>query len=355
MKPRSTSVRMSLHAHAVADVEALEAADDAAFRRRAARCAPRSPCPTRRSRCRRTWRRCATTSSSAAADFATCRSTLAALSSCSVQCARERRELVVGCRATRRPSSAAFSEALRDEIGKAAVRRRRVRVVPHREPEVPSARAARDFERVFARAQELDDRQREIGKAHRGRPARRLRRNASSATASGSAGSCSPDLRGQRDDAVPALRRAQHAAQRRHPLAREEARDDAVGRDHEVLDQLLRAVRSSGAQVGERAVVEDGARLRASRARSAPRACAHALQAPARRGPARRSCSSSPGTAAERGRRRRRCLRARRRRRCRRAWRGCGRARGRCRSSVTAPSAATVISTTTASRSSPSD
>ncbi len=59
--------------------------------------------------------------------------------------------------ASRSPASAAFSEALRDEVREAPVRRGRVRVVAHREPEVPVRRGARQLDDVLARAHQLDD------------------------------------------------------------------------------------------------------------------------------------------------------------------------------------------------------
>jgi hypothetical protein len=66
----------------------------------------------------------------------------------------------------------------------------------------------------------------------------------------------------QLDDAIPAIRHAQHAAQRGEPLVREEPCRNAVRGDHEVLDQLLRAIRLVGTQSRELLAVEHGARLR---------------------------------------------------------------------------------------------
>ncbi len=76
-----------------------------------------------------------------------------------------------------------------------------------------------------------------------GSAARRFSRKAFRAGASGSPGSWLAELAGERDDPFPALGRAHHAAQDGESLCFEEARDDPVGRDHEVLDQVLGAVR----------------------------------------------------------------------------------------------------------------
>ena len=123
---------------------------------------------------------------------------------------------------------------------------------------------------------------------------RRSSRKASSAAASGRDGSRSPSFGCQRDDAVPALGYGKDPAQRRQPLLREIARGDAVGRDHEVLDQLLRPVLPFGTQIGERAAVEYRAHFERFQSQRALRRCERAA-APARPRPAVRSCSSEPG------------------------------------------------------------
>ena len=66
---------------------------------------------------------------------------------------------------------------------------------------------------------------------------------------------------GDVDDALPALRRAHDAAHDREALALEEARDGAVGGDHEVLDQLLGAVALLGREPAHRVAVERGLHL----------------------------------------------------------------------------------------------
>ena len=86
MKPRSTSVCDELDADAVADVEALEAAHDLAFGasgREMRTHVPFSEAPV--TIAVEALADARSTSSSAAADLRTCRSTLSALSSCSVQ------------------------------------------------------------------------------------------------------------------------------------------------------------------------------------------------------------------------------------------------------------------------------
>ena len=199
-------------------------------------------------------------SSVAAADFCTWRSTFALLSSCSVQCRASAVELAVVVRHGL-AGERGFQQALRHQIGEAAVRRGRVRVVAHRESEVAVERLARTTDRVFTRAKQLDHRQRQIREAHRDRPARRRTRNVCSADASGSAGSRSPSFRREIDDALPALGGVEDAAERREALRVEPGRGDAVGGDHEVFDHRLRAIVVVGPQVGEHVAFEDRPRL----------------------------------------------------------------------------------------------
>ena len=97
----------------------------------------------------------------AAMRFDISRSTLRAASSFSVQ-----------SRAIAASSSSAYGaglagehglhQALRDQIREAPIRRRRVRVVLHRETEVAGFRIARTFEHVLARPHQLDDGERQI-------------------------------------------------------------------------------------------------------------------------------------------------------------------------------------------------
>src|SRR6266850_2271065 len=59
------------------------------------------------------------------------------------------------------------------------------------------------------------------------------------------------------------------SARRRHALGVEEARGDAVGGDHQVLDQLLGAVLLVETQVGEHVVLVHGPRLDGLKAQGA--------------------------------------------------------------------------------------
>src|SRR5678815_1842018 len=68
---------------------------------------------------------------------------------------------------------------------------------------------------------------------------------------------------GELDDAVPALGRFEHAADRREAALLEEPGTRLVRPNHEVLDQLFGGVLLVGAQTGEVIPVED--RLRLSR------------------------------------------------------------------------------------------
>ena len=70
------------------------------------------------------------------------------------------------CRATV-PGERRLEQTLRQQIGIAAVGRRRVRVVLHGEPEMAGRLAARRIDDVLARSEQLDDRQRQIRKAVR--------------------------------------------------------------------------------------------------------------------------------------------------------------------------------------------
>ena len=90
---------------------------------------------------------------------------------------------------------------------------------------------------------------------------RRFRRKSFSAFASGAGGSFSPMGERDLDDALPALGRAHHAAQDRETALLEEAGDHAVGRDHEVLDDLLGAVALLGHLPAHRTAVELGPHL----------------------------------------------------------------------------------------------
>ena len=99
-----------------------------------------------------------------------------------------------------------------DQIGEAAVRRRRVRVVLYREAEVADRRLARLLDHIFACAHRLHDCQRQIGKAKRiGFVAadeevfERVRIRVGRQVVA--------EVRGDFLDAVPAFGRAHHAPQ----------------------------------------------------------------------------------------------------------------------------------------------
>ena len=103
--------------------------------------------------------------------------------------------------------------------------------------------------------------EREVGKAQRiGLPPARRGTARAPAVGLGRA-AVSPCSAATCDDPLPALGRAHDAPQRGEPLLREKARGHAVGRDHEVLDQLARAVLPLDGEVHDRFVVEEGLRL----------------------------------------------------------------------------------------------
>ena len=85
-----------------------------------------------------------------------------------------------------------------------------------------------------------------------------LRRASSAASAveSAAAGSDIARLRGQRANPIPALGRLHDAPKRRKAAPVEETRGDAVGRDHQVLDQRLGAVSGLRLQVAQRVPLE---------------------------------------------------------------------------------------------------
>ena len=157
------------------------------------------------------------------------------------------------------------------------------------------------LERVLARAQQLDDGEREIGKAHRDPPARRLRRNASSATASGCAGSRSPNsrasatMRSQRSGV-----RSTRRSERDSPCSsRKRAATPLAATMKSSISSFARFV-SSGARSASVPSREDRPRLERVELERAAR-LALALQAPARRGPAGAAARRGPATAASAG------------------------------------------------------
>src|SRR6202030_3227332 len=81
----------------------------------------------------------------------------------------------------------------------------------------------------------------------------------------------------QLHDTVPALRLAQYTPQRRRALALQVAGDDAVGRDHEVLDELLGAIVLVGLKVKKPRPFEYGLTLE-RRESERPLLLSHALE-----------------------------------------------------------------------------
>ncbi len=149
-----------------------------------------------------------------------------------------------------------FQQAVRDQVGEAAVGGGGVGVIFDRQPEMARRLVARKIGGVFARAQQLDDGQRQIGEAQRiGLP--RLGQEGFQRLRIGRVGQRRPVLRGDLDDPLPAFGRAHHAPDRRELLRHEKLRHRAVGRDHEILDDLFRAVLLIDFQIAQLLAVED--------------------------------------------------------------------------------------------------
>ena len=243
------------------------------------------------------------------------------------------------------PRQRGLDQALGDEIGKAAVRRGRVRVVSHREPEMSGRVVAGESAAYSPRPSRRMTLVDKYGKVS-GAAFLRRSRNSASAIESAAAGSFSLRL-GQRDDALPALRRAYDAAQRRK----------AVGPGNRAVAPLAAIMKSSisdfarfgfSARGSCKASPSNSSRPRWSRAR-ARHARARALER--LRDAVLERTTSIPGTAAgppAEGLR----SQTRRQRRFRRASPGYSPARGRLRRLVASPSRETANSITTARRSS---
>ena len=164
--------------------------------------------------------------------------------------------------------------------------------------------------------------------------------SAARASFEGSPGRCSPS--DPASSTIFAHRSGERSTRRSEgkPFAVEEARRHAVRGDHEVLDEVLRAVAALRHEVGERAAVEDGPRLERLQAERAVRGPQPA-ELLARRGPGRAAARRSRALR-RRARARARCRRARRPRSCRRAWRGCGRSARYTSESPSEPSGRTT-------------
>ena len=158
----------------------------------------------------------------------------------SVHRAAIERQLIVGIR-RRLARDHCLQQALRHQVGVAAVGRRRVRVILHREAEVPLWFPAGLFQHILAGTEQLDHRQRQIGKMI-GILLLLLTQKIMQRFRIGIGGKFGPHLRGDFHDPVPALGRFHHAPNGGQTLRLERTRDHAIGGDHEILDQLRGAI-----------------------------------------------------------------------------------------------------------------
>ncbi len=174
---------------------------------------------------------------SAAADFSTCRSTLFAASSSCGAMGRQSIQFVLAV-GQRLPVEGGFQQALGDQIGVAAIGSGGVGVVLDRKAKVPRRALARKLGDVFARPQELDHGEGQVGEPKRiggfllrqellQRLRIRIDRQRELV------------FRGDLDDPFPSFRGADHAADRRESLRSEEPSGHTVRRDHEILDDVL--------------------------------------------------------------------------------------------------------------------
>ena len=237
-----------------------------------------------------------------------------------MQCAASDSSSSIGVR-RRVAGERRLDEPLRDQVRIAAIGRRRVRVVAHSETEMAGRLRARRIDDVFAGAEQANHGQREIHERLRRRlpPPRQKRRRAPSSPAR-------PAARRRRASPHGSRMRSHRAGERTtrrsdgKPRASRNARDDAVGRDHQVFDQLLRAVRRLRLHV---------ARACRRRRRAGPR-CVSNCSAPCswraaierlRRAILHLAAARPSPSPPPRRRQRTRAGRATRRRRCRRASR----------------------------------
>src|SRR5256885_14344069 len=110
-------------------------------------------------------------------------------------------------------------------------------VVFHGQPEVPLGWPAGYLEDILARAQQLDDGERKIGKARRVKIATFGQESVQRSGIRREWQRLSR-LSRERDDPVPPLGGTQHPAQRWQALLVEISCGYAVGRNHEILDQF---------------------------------------------------------------------------------------------------------------------
>ena len=134
-----------------------------------------------------------------------------------------------------------FHEPLRDEIGKAPVRRGGMRVVFHRQRKVSGSRATGQIERIDATPDEFDDGQGKVGELfRRGGPATRQESLEGDGIRGGGKGFV--EFRREGDQARPAFGITQDAAQGGKFFTRQIKRRHGIRGHHEFLDQLRRPV-----------------------------------------------------------------------------------------------------------------
>ena len=225
--------------------------------------------------------------SRAAADFLTCRSTLAAASSATVQCCASAASSSFGIR-RRLVDERRLDQTLREEIGKPSVRRGRVGVVPHGQPEVLGRALPGRLEGVLAATEQLHHRERQIGKVLGVGPAT-LGQEVLQRARVGLAGQLRAVGRRELDDPLPALGGAQHPPHRRESLLLQEARGRDVRGHHEVLDQLLGAILLLQPEIRNGVSLKHRARLQRLQLQRAVAGDA-AVGAPGRRDPGAAGC-----------------------------------------------------------------
>src|SRR4029453_2306479 len=136
-----------------------------------------------------------------------------------------------------------------------------MRVIANSQPEVALRCLAWNDDGVFAGAEKLHDREREIRKAIRIGGATLAEKGVQRARVRcvGQRLAC---LASNVDDPAPPLRCLQDPPQRRRPALGEKPARFAVGGDHEILDEVLGAVLLLAAKIRDLIAVEYGMALR---------------------------------------------------------------------------------------------
>ena len=213
-------------------------------------------------------------------------------------------------RVRRRPArERRLQQALRDEIGKAAVRRRRMRVVVDGQPEVAVGARSPGASTAYSPApSSLTTDERKIGESARVGASPRLRRNASSARRRASPAALRRTRARQRDDAVPPFRRrAARGAATATPARRESARSTPLAATMKSSISSFARFDCVRREVGAARRRRRPGAPRACRARARPRVLAPALQrlrdavlrcAAARPAPAPRRAAGGAGAVA---------------------------------------------------------